>query len=113
MSSQSTVAVRNAVEAACADLADSALVLVACSGGPDSLALAACAAWVGERRGFRVGAVIVDHGLQEASAEIAAEAAAAIAAAAAAAAAEEDVLEVEVDGGFSSVLLFPSPPEAA
>ena len=61
MSSQSTVAVRNAVEAACADIADGALVLVACSGGPDSLALAACASWVGERRGFRVGAVIVDH----------------------------------------------------
>ena len=68
---------RNAVEAACADIADEALVLVACSGGPDSLALAACAAWGGERRGFRVGAVIVDHGLQTASAEIAEEAAAA------------------------------------
>jgi tRNA(Ile)-lysidine synthase len=77
MSSQSTVAVRNAVEAACADIDDGSLVLVACSGGPDSLALAACAAWVGERRGFRVGAVIVDHGLQSASAEIAEEAAAA------------------------------------
>jgi len=75
MSTQSTVAVRNAVEAACADLADGALVLVACSGGPDSLALAACAAWVGQRRGFRVGAVIVDHGLQEASAQIAEQAA--------------------------------------
>ena len=68
---------RNAVEAACADIDDGSLVLVACSGGPDSLALAACAAWVGERRGFRVGAVIVDHGLQSASAEIAEEAAAA------------------------------------
>ena len=77
MSSQSTVAVRNAVEAACADIADGAFVLVACSGGPDSLALAACAAWVGERRGIQVGAVIVDHGLQTASAEIADEAAAA------------------------------------
>ena len=77
MSTQSTVAVRNAVETACADIPDGALVLVACSGGPDSLALAACAAWVGERRGFRVGAVIVDHGLQEASAEVAHEAAAA------------------------------------
>ncbi len=77
MSTQSTVTVRNAVEAACTDLADSALVLVACSGGPDSLALAACAAWVGERQRFRVGAVIVDHGLQEASAQVAEEAAAA------------------------------------
>jgi tRNA(Ile)-lysidine synthase len=77
MSSQSTVAVRNAVEAACADIADGALVLVACSGGPDSLALAACAAWVGERRGIRVGAVIVDHGLQESSAAVAEQAASA------------------------------------
>ena len=77
MSSQSTVAVRNAVEAACADIDDGSLVLVACSGGPDSLALAACAAWVGERRGIQVGAVIIDHGLQPASADIADEAAAA------------------------------------
>ncbi|MGI9136306.1 MAG: tRNA lysidine(34) synthetase TilS [Candidatus Nanopelagicales bacterium] len=75
MSTQGTVAVRNAVEAACADVADGALVLVACSGGPDSLALAACTAWVGKRRGFRTGAVIVDHGLQEFSAEIAEQAA--------------------------------------
>ncbi len=75
MSSQATVAVRNAVEAACADLADGALVLVACSGGPDSLALAACTAWVGQRQRFRVGAVVVDHGLQESSADVAAEAA--------------------------------------
>ncbi len=71
MSTQGTVAVRNAVEAACVDLADNALVLVACSGGPDSLALAACTAWVGERQRFRVGAVIVDHGLQDDSAEVA------------------------------------------
>ena len=75
MSTQGTVAVRNAVEAACADLGDGALVLVACSGGPDSLALAAAAAWVAERSGFRAGAVVVDHGLQENSAEIAEEAA--------------------------------------
>jgi len=75
MSTQATVAVRNAVEASCADLPDGALVLVACSGGPDSLALAACTAWVAKRRGLRAGAVIVDHGLQESSAEVAAEAA--------------------------------------
>ncbi len=71
MSTQATVAVRNAVEAACADLPDGALVLVACSGGPDSLALAAAAAWVGERKGFRAGAIVVDHGLQEGSDEVA------------------------------------------
>lgn len=53
----------------------SPLVLVACSGGPDSLALAATAAFVGPRLGARVGAVIVDHGLQEGSATAANKAA--------------------------------------
>lgn len=75
MSSQGTVAVRNAVEAACADMPEGSLVLVACSGGPDSLALAACTAWVATRIGLRAGAVIVDHGLQDASAAVAQEAA--------------------------------------
>jgi tRNA(Ile)-lysidine synthase len=52
-------------------------VLVACSGGPDSLALAAVAAYFG-RRGhvdghpLTVGAVVVDHQLQEGSAQVAA-----------------------------------------
>jgi tRNA(Ile)-lysidine synthase len=41
------------------------LVLVACSGGADSLALAAAARFVGSA----VGLVTVDHGLQEGSAE--------------------------------------------
>ena len=48
------------------------LVLVALSGGPDSLALAAATAF--EAAG-RSGAVIVDHGLQAGSAEVAARAA--------------------------------------
>ena len=48
------------------------LVLVALSGGPDSLALAAATAF--EAAGH-AGAVIVDHGLQEGSAEIAERAA--------------------------------------
>lgn len=39
-------------------------VLVACSGGPDSLALAAAAAFVVPRGGGTVGALVVDHGLQ-------------------------------------------------
>jgi tRNA(Ile)-lysidine synthase len=47
-------------------------VLVALSGGPDSLALAAATAF--EARG-RAGAVIVDHGLQVGSAEVAERAA--------------------------------------
>lgn len=42
--------------------------LVACSGGPDSLALAAAAVVVGGRRGLAVRAAVVDHGLQDGSA---------------------------------------------
>ncbi len=43
------------------------LVLVACSGGADSLALAAAVAFEAPRAGLSAGAVIVDHGLQEGS----------------------------------------------
>jgi tRNA(Ile)-lysidine synthase len=50
-------------------------VLVAVSGGPDSLALAAATAFEAPRAGHRVGAVVVDHGLQEGSADVAARAA--------------------------------------
>ncbi len=53
------------------------LVLVALSGGPDSLALAAATAFEASRAGLRAGAVIVDHGLQPGSADAAAQAAAA------------------------------------
>ncbi|GIG27751.1 tRNA(Ile)-lysidine synthase [Cellulomonas marina] len=70
-------AVRRAVRAATADVPAGATVLVACSGGPDSLALAAGAAFVGPRAGWRAGAVVVDHGLQQGSADVAAAAAAA------------------------------------
>lgn len=42
-------------------------MLVACSGGPDSLALAAGACVVARRRGDDVRAVVVDHGLQPGS----------------------------------------------
>ncbi|MBL5974630.1 MAG: tRNA lysidine(34) synthetase TilS [Candidatus Leucobacter sulfamidivorax] len=51
------------------------LVLVALSGGADSLALAAAIAFEAPRAGVGVGALIVDHGLQEDSAEVAARAA--------------------------------------
>src|SRR4051794_5227698 len=44
-------------------------VLVACSGGADSVALAAALAFEGPRAGVAVGAVTVDHRLQEGSAE--------------------------------------------
>ncbi len=66
-------AVRNAVRASLAGLAPGDLVLAACSGGQDSLALAAALAFVAPRAGLRAGAVTVDHGLQEGSAERAAE----------------------------------------
>ncbi|WP_022901115.1 tRNA lysidine(34) synthetase TilS [Humibacter albus] len=56
---------------AAAGVAEGDLVLVGLSGGGDSLALAAGAAFEGPRAGIRVGAVIVDHGLQDASASAA------------------------------------------
>lgn len=61
------LAVRRAVRESLADLPADALVLVACSGGPDSLALARAVAV--ERS--RAGAIVVDHGLQEGSAGVA------------------------------------------
>lgn len=50
--------------------------LVACSGGADSLALAAAAAHLARRGDARIGAVVVDHGLHPGSAEVAERAAA-------------------------------------
>ncbi|MYS20594.1 tRNA(Ile)-lysidine synthase [Streptomyces sp. DvalAA-14] len=44
------------------------LVLAACSGGADSMALAAALAFEAPRLGVRAGAVTVDHGLQDGSA---------------------------------------------
>lgn len=66
-------ATRVAVRAALADVEAGDLVLVAVSGGADSLALAAAAAHVAPRCGLRVGAVTVDHALQAGSAERAAD----------------------------------------
>jgi len=77
-------AARNAVRAALAGLGRDDLVLVACSGGADSLALAASVAFEARRVGrsvrspgysVRAGAVVVDHGLQAGSAEVAERAA--------------------------------------
>ncbi len=51
------------------------LVLVALSGGADSLALAAATSFEAPRAGIRAGAIIVDHALQDASAEVAERAA--------------------------------------
>ena len=57
-------AVRRAVRAA---LPRSGVVIVACSGGADSLALAAAAAFEAPRAGVNAGLVTVDHGLQPGS----------------------------------------------
>ena len=66
-----TAAVRLAVRHALADLDPADLVLVACSGGADSLALAEGLAFVADHEQRRAGAIVVDHGLQPGSAEVA------------------------------------------
>ncbi|SDN33995.1 tRNA lysidine(34) synthetase TilS [Allokutzneria albata] len=76
-------------------------IAVACSGGADSLALAAASAHVAERRGITVHGLVVDHGLQAGSAEIARRAAAQLVALGVVA----QVLPVRVEG--------PGGPEAA
>ncbi|HEX4685234.1 MAG TPA: tRNA lysidine(34) synthetase TilS [Nocardioides sp.] len=62
-------AVRNAVRRGLADLEPGARLLVACSGGADSLALASATVFEGRDQGWYVVGVTVDHGLQEGSAE--------------------------------------------
>jgi tRNA(Ile)-lysidine synthase len=62
-------AVRLAVRRGLTGLGPGDVVLAACSGGADSLALAAALAFEGPRRGLRCGGVTVDHGLQAGSAE--------------------------------------------
>lgn len=61
-------AVRNAVRRDLGDLEPGARVLVACSGGADSLALASATVFEGRHQGWYVVGVTVDHGLQEGSA---------------------------------------------
>ncbi|MGP3933337.1 tRNA lysidine(34) synthetase TilS [Nonomuraea sp. KM88] len=61
--------VRRAVREALADAEEGALVLAACSGGADSLALSAALAFVAPRMGLRAGVLSVDHRLQPGSAE--------------------------------------------
>jgi tRNA(Ile)-lysidine synthase len=65
----SVAAVRGAVRSALAARPPGDLVLVACSGGADSLALAAATAFVAPRAGLRAGLLTVDHRMQEGSAE--------------------------------------------
>lgn len=63
--------IRVAVRRELADLRTQpdALVLAACSGGADSLALAVALAFVAPRLGLRAGLITVDHGLQPGSPE--------------------------------------------
>lgn len=92
-------AVRNAVRAllGSAEAAPyrGAPVAVACSGGADSLALAAAASHVARHRGVAVHGLVVDHGLQAGSADVAARAADQLAALGCA---EVHVLPVAVEG---------------
>jgi tRNA(Ile)-lysidine synthase len=67
---------RSCVRRCLADLAPGDLVLAACSGGADSLALAAALAHEAPRLSLRGGGVTVDHGLQAGSAGRAARVAA-------------------------------------
>jgi tRNA(Ile)-lysidine synthase len=61
-------AVRAGVRRVLADLQPGATVMVACSGGPDSLALLAATVFEAHKDAHRVVGVTVDHGLQDDSA---------------------------------------------
>jgi tRNA(Ile)-lysidine synthase len=65
------LAVRRCLTGESGPAGESGLVLVACSGGADSLALAAALAFEAPKAGLRAGGVVVDHGLQPGSAEVA------------------------------------------
>ena len=69
-------AVRTAVRRSLAGTPSGSLVLVACSGGADSMALAAATAFVAPRLGLLPGLITVDHRLQPGSAGRAADVAA-------------------------------------
>ncbi len=63
----SVAAVRRGVRRALVPLSSGQTVLVACSGGPDSLALLAATVFEAHKVGLRVVGVTVDHGLQSGS----------------------------------------------
>jgi tRNA(Ile)-lysidine synthase len=89
-------AVRRAVRRWLADVEPGATVVVACSGGADSLALLAATVFEGDKAGWHVVGATVDHGLQEASA---ARAERIVAQMVALGAAETVSSRVEVSGG--------------
>ncbi|MDT0200592.1 tRNA lysidine(34) synthetase TilS [Nocardioides sp. AE5] len=67
-----TAAIRGVVRRTLGGLGPGATVLVACSGGADSLALVAATVFEARRSSLRVIGATVDHGLQEGSADRAA-----------------------------------------
>ena len=67
---QASLAAVQAVDAALSQ--QDMQLLIACSGGADSLALAFAARYVATRRDLPHAAAVIDHGLQDASADIAA-----------------------------------------
>ena len=69
----SVAAVRHAVRRSLADLEPGARLVVACSGGADSLALASATVHEGRDLGWYVVGAAVDHGLQDGSADRAAQ----------------------------------------
>ncbi|MGV2900666.1 tRNA lysidine(34) synthetase TilS [Microbacterium sp. AGC62] len=86
--------IRLAVRTALVDLPEGSTVIVALSGGPDSLALAAATAFEASKLGLRAASLTVDHGLQDDSAEVASTAAQA----AAALGLDPLIVRVQVDG---------------
>ena len=70
-----TLAVRAAVQSALIECQPGDTIIVACSGGPDSLALAAATSFVGKQLDLLVIAVIVDQQLQLGSGVVAQKAA--------------------------------------
>jgi tRNA(Ile)-lysidine synthase len=64
-------AARAAVREAVEGLEVGTRLWVACSGGPDSLALTAATAFVARKEGFVAGAIVVDHGIQRDSGKVA------------------------------------------